>query len=285
MSAPRAGAQGVLHVARAARPTSLRELRERARTARDLRSVRALLRRLDGDRRAGSRTLAAQLERRAERCVAERRRQRRLFRLRAELFRGGAERVAGVDEVGVGPLAGPVVAAAVILPRRVDLPGLDDSKRVSARERERLAVSIRAQSFAWSVGQASVAEIDRLNIYWAALLAMRRAVHGLTTTPDQVLVDARRIPELGLPQRALVHGDRRDGTIAAASILAKVHRDALMARLDAAYPGYGLATHMGYATAAHRAAIVRRGPSPVHRRSFAPCATPSGGGAAPEAPL
>jgi ribonuclease HII len=191
------------------------------------------------------------------------------------LFRRGAQFVAGVDEVGVGPLAGPVVAAAVILPRRVDLPGLNDSKQVSASERERLATAIRCQALACSVALASVEEIDRLNIYWAALLAMRRAVTGLATTPDQVLVDARRIPDLEMPQRALVHGDGRDGSIAAASILAKVYRDALMSRLDAEYPGYGFANHMGYATPVHRAAIARRGPSPVHRRSFAPCAAPS----------
>ncbi len=252
--------------------TPLRELRDHARDARDLRVLRALLRRLHGDTRAGSRALAAQLERRAARWEDDRRRQRRLFRLRGELFRNGARFVAGVDEVGVGPLAGPVVAAAVILPRRVKLAGLNDSKQVRAAERERLAEEIREQAVASCVAEANVEEIDRINIYWAALLAMRRAVTGLSTTPDQVLVDARVIPDLALPQRALVHGDGRDGTIAAASILAKVYRDKLMGRLDESFPGYGFSQHMGYATAAHRDAIARRGPSPVHRRSFAPCA-------------
>lgn len=257
---------------RGARTAPLHLLRERAREARDLRSLRALRRQLDGDPRAGSRALAAALERREARYLEEKRRQRRLFRLRSELFRAGARAVAGVDEVGVGPLAGPVVAAAVILPRRIDLPGLNDSKLVSAADRERLADSIRDQAVAFSVAEADVEEIDRLNIYWAALLAMRRAVEGLRERPDQVLVDARTIPKLALPQRALVHGDRRDGSIAAASILAKVYRDTLMGHLDTVYPGYGFARHMGYATESHRAAIARRGPSPVHRRSFAPCA-------------
>lgn len=254
------------------RATPLQALRERARDARDLRTLRRLRRQLDGDTRSGSRDIAAQLERREARYLDEKRRQRRLFRLRAELFRSGARAVAGVDEVGVGPLAGPVVAAAVILPRRVDLPGLNDSKLVRAADRERLAASIRDQALAFSVAEADVEEIDRLNIYWAALLAMRRAVEALEKTPDQVLVDARTIPKLALPQRALVRGDRRDGTIAAASILAKVYRDALMCRLDRVYPGYGFSRHMGYATESHRAAIARRGPSPAHRRSFAPCA-------------
>ncbi len=251
---------------------SLAELRRRARTADDLRSTRALLRRLDADTRLGAQALARQLRRRESRLVDDRRRQRRLFRLRAELFRAGDRLVAGVDEVGVGPLAGPVVAAAVILPRRVRLPGLNDSKQVPPAERERLAAAIRQQAVAYRVAEADVGEIDELNIYWAALLAMRRAVQGLELRPDRVLVDARTIPDLSLPQRALVHGDGRDGSIAAASILAKVYRDALMKRLDGRFPGYGLSQHMGYATAAHRRALARRGPSPIHRRSFAPCA-------------
>ncbi len=252
--------------------SSLVELRARARAAEDLRSTRALLRRLDADTRSGAQVLARQLRRRESRMLDERRRQRRLFRLHAELFRAGDRWVAGVDEVGVGPLAGPVVAAAVILPRRVRLPGLNDSKQVPPAERERLATAIREQAVAWCVGEAAVDEIDRINIYWAALLAMRRAVEGLARAPDRVLVDARTIPGLTVPQRALVRGDGRDGSIAAASILAKVHRDGLMCRLDRRFPGYGFSQHMGYATAAHRRALARRGPSPIHRRSFAPCA-------------
>jgi ribonuclease HII len=178
--------------------------------------------------------------------------------------------VAGVDEVGVGPLAGPVVAAAVVLPPRVSLPGLDDSKQLTREDRERLDVEIRAQALAVSVAEASIEEIDRLNILRASLLAMLRAVRGLGVAPDHVLVDARTIPDLAVPQTAVVDGDARDGSIAAASIVAKVHRDALMRRLDAALPGYGFAQHKGYATREHLAALARLGPSPQHRRSFAP---------------
>lgn len=250
---------------------ALGDLRNRVRGATTLRAMRTLLRRLEGDPRAGARAMARQLERRAERHEFERRRQRRLFRLRDELLRRGARHVAGVDEVGVGPLAGPVVAAAVVLPRRSELPGLDDSKRVTPRHRERLAAAIREQALSYCVARAEVEEIDRHNIYWAALLAMRRAVEGLDVAPDHVLVDARTIPEIPFPQRALVKGDERDASIAAASILAKVDRDRWMRRLDGEHPGYGFARHMGYATAEHRAALGRLGPSPVHRRSFAPC--------------
>jgi ribonuclease HII len=194
----------------------------------------------------------------------------RLFRLRAALRRGGAERVAGVDEVGMGPLAGPVVAAAVVLPERPDLPGLDDSKCLGAKARERLARAIRGQALALGVGVVSPAEVDRLNVYRAGLEAMRRAVASLRPAPDHLLVDGRRIPGLDLPQTRIVGGDRRDGSIAAASIVAKVYRDRLMQRLGRRHPGYGFARHKGYATRAHLEALRRLGPSPAHRRSFAP---------------
>jgi ribonuclease HII len=163
------------------------------------------------------------------------------------------------------------VAAAVILPERFELPGLDDSKRLVRAARERLAAAIRAQALCFAVGHASRAEIDRHNILQASLLAMRRAVEALGTAPEHVLVDARTIPRLGIPQTAVPRGDADDASIAAASIVAKVHRDALMRRLDAAHPGYGFARHAGYATREHLAALRRLGPSPVHRRSFAPC--------------
>jgi ribonuclease HII len=195
----------------------------------------------------------------------------RLFALRRQLQREGARIVAGVDEVGVGPLAGPVVAAAIVLSDRVDLPGLDDSKRVPRHARERLADAIRAQARCVSVAEVWPEEIDRLNVYRAALEAMRRAVVGLAVAPDHVLVDARTVPALAVPQTALPQGDAEDASIAAASIVAKVHRDALMGILEREHPGYGLGRHMGYATAAHLAALRRLGPSPVHRRSFAPC--------------
>jgi len=249
-------------------------LAARARAARDARSIGRLLRALEDDRRAGAAQIAAALAARRKELRAESARISRLFALRRALAREGAAHVAGVDEVGMGPLAGPVVAAAVILPARVELDGLDDSKRVPRPERERLATAIRAQGVAIGIGEVWPPELDALNIYRAGLEAMRRAVASLATAPDHVLVDARRIPGIDAPQTALAGGDARDGSIAAASIVAKVHRDAIMTELDRAHPGYGFARHMGYATKDHLDALRRLGPSPVHRRSFAPCAPP-----------
>lgn len=180
------------------------------------------------------------------------------------------DRVAGVDEVGRGPIAGPVVAAAVILDPSRPVAGLADSKQLTARRREALAVSIRETALGWALGRAEVEEIDRLNILQASLLAMRRAVKALGAVPELALVDGNRCPELPCAVLALVGGDRRVAAISAASILAKVARDAEMVALDARYPGYGLAGHKGYPTAAHRAALQRLGPLPIHRRSFAP---------------
>jgi ribonuclease HII len=242
-----------------------------ARAARDARAIGALLDALHGDERSGAVALAEALEKRLASLRRERARVARLFALRRSLARDGALHVAGVDEVGVGPLAGPVVAAAVILQPRVKLPGLDDSKQIPAAGRERLDAMIRAQAVAIGVGEVWPPELDRLNVYHAALEAMRRAVISLATPPDHVLVDARTIPGIPTPQTALVRGDARDGSIAAASIVAKVHRDAIMARLERVHPGYGFARHMGYATPEHLDALRRLGPSPLHRRSFAPC--------------
>jgi ribonuclease HII len=174
--------------------------------------------------------------------------------------------------VGVGPLAGPVVAAAVVLPAEVELPGLDDSKRLSPAARVELDRAIRDQALALSIGEVSPAEIDRLNIFHAALEAMRRAVVGLSPPADHLLVDARRIPGVDTPQTALVHGDAIDGSIAAASIVAKVWRDDFMRRLGERYPGYGFDRHMGYPTAQHVAALQELGACEVHRRSFGPVA-------------
>jgi ribonuclease HII len=222
------------------------------------------------DPRRGARALAALLERRIAARRAEARRLSRLFARRRALFAGGARCVAGVDEVGVGPLAGPVVAAAVVLPPRVRLAGLNDSKQLRRSERERLDREIRSQALAVSLAEVPPLEIDRLNVYRAALEAMRRAVETLGLRPDHLLVDARTIPELEIPQTALVDGDARDGSIAAASIVAKVYRDALMVQLDGRHPGYGFARHKGYATREHLQALSRLGPSQVHRRSFTP---------------
>ncbi len=193
-----------------------------------------------------------------------------LLRIERSLWNAGTVHVAGVDEVGVGPLAGPVLAAAVILPPGTQLRGVDDSKKLTAARREELAEKIRAVAVAIGVGVVEVDDIDRLNIYRAALEAMRRAVTALPITPDHVLVDARRIPQIIVPQTALVDGDARSYSVAAASIVAKVARDQLMSELDRLYPQYGFRHHMGYGTAEHLAAIERYGPSPVHRRSFAP---------------
>jgi ribonuclease HII len=185
-----------------------------------------------------------------------------------EAFAAGHVRVCGVDEAGRGPLAGPVVAAAVVLPRHCDIPGLGDSKKLSARTRARLVPEIRARALAAGIGVAEADEIDRVNILQASLLAMVRAVEALGLQPDFLLVDGPHPVPSPLPQRALIGGDGRSSAIAAASILAKQHRDALMVDLGARFPGYGLESHMGYPTAAHRAAVRRLGPSPVHRRTF-----------------
>jgi ribonuclease HII len=198
--------------------------------------------------------------------------------------RHGYRRIAGVDEAGRGPLAGPVVAAAVILPRlgdcppsarralRLALPELHDSKLIAELHRERLfdAITLACAS---SVGLAEVEEIDAMGIGRASLLAMRRAVDALQCPPDFVFTDAFPIPELPFPQEAIVHGDALCRSIAAASIVAKVTRDRLMCILDMRYPGYGLAQHKGYGTGHHLASLRRLGPSPIHRRSFAPVRT------------
>lgn len=178
--------------------------------------------------------------------------------------------VAGVDEAGRGPLAGPVVAAAVILDELQPIAGLADSKRLGPVTRERLFDEIRAKALACCVAEASVDEIDRLNILQATLLAMQRAVHGLRLLPRRVLVDGNRVPALAMPARAVVKGDVSVAAISAASILAKVHRDLLCVALDAAHPQYGFAEHKGYPTAAHLAALRAHGACAAHRRSFAP---------------
>jgi ribonuclease HII len=193
---------------------------------------------------------------------------RRLLRRERELWEQGMTRVAGVDEAGVGPLAGPVVAAAVVFPCGSGVKGVDDSKRLPPERRLELAEAIRGTAACYRVALAGPEEIDALNIYQAGLLAMRRAVEGLGVEPDYVLVDGRRIPELSVPQETVIGGDAKCHAIAAASILAKTERDAAMLRFEAEYPGYGFAAHKGYPTAAHRDAIRRLGPSPIHRRSF-----------------
>lgn len=180
--------------------------------------------------------------------------------------------VAGVDEAGRGPLAGPVVAAAVILAPRRPIDGLADSKLLSAARREALAIVIRRDAHAYAVASAEVGEIDAINILQASLLAMRRAVLALGCSPDEVLVDGNRCPDLDCAMRAIVGGDRTEPSISAASILAKVERDAMLCSLDLEHPGYGFARHKGYPTPEHLEALRRLGPCVAHRRSFAPVA-------------
>jgi len=191
------------------------------------------------------------------------------FSLERARWSAGARYVAGVDEAGRGCLAGPVVAAAVVLPPDAALPGLDDSKKLTPEARAALLPLIRRQALAVGVGACSPAEVDRLNVLWAAMEAMRRAVLDLAVAPDVLLVDGNRtIPEAPWPQVALVRGDARSLSVAAASVVAKVTRDRMMEALHAEFPEYGWAGHKGYPTAAHYAALAAHGPSPHHRRSF-----------------
>ncbi|GMQ87142.1 MAG: ribonuclease HII [Gammaproteobacteria bacterium] len=185
-------------------------------------------------------------------------------------FQSLAECLAGVDEVGRGPLAGPVVAAAVILDPERPIEGLRDSKKLTERRREVLAQQIRERALAWSLGRAEVHEIDEINILQASLLAMQRAVAGLALAPELVLVDGNRCPQLDYPSQAVVRGDALVPAISAASIIAKVSRDREMTELDNSYPGYGLAKHKGYPSKAHLEALQTLGVTPVHRRSYAP---------------
>ena len=180
--------------------------------------------------------------------------------------------VCGIDEAGRGPLAGPVVAAAVILDPVNPIAGLNDSKKLSAKRRELLAVEIRAKALAWAVAEASVEEIDRINILQASLLAMQRAVEGLGMWPSHALVDGNRCPKLACTSEAIIGGDGKVASIAAASILAKTVRDAGMLELHAIYPEYGFDRHMGYPTAAHLKALREHGVTPIHRHSYAPVA-------------
>jgi len=178
--------------------------------------------------------------------------------------------IAGVDEVGRGPLAGPVITAAVILKNPIE--GVRDSKKLSARQRGKLEEIIKNEAFCFAYGRAEVEEIDRLNIHWATLLAMKRAIESLTIQPDEVLVDGVHLPEVIMPCQSIINGDDLINSIGAASILAKVLRDREMEEMDRIYPGYGFANHKGYATLEHRNALKKLGACPIHRQSYAPVA-------------
>ncbi len=189
-----------------------------------------------------------------------------------KLWKTGIEVVAGVDEAGVGPMAGPVVAAAVIFAPEKFIRGVHDSKQLTAEQRDELFGAINKGALAVGIGVAEVGEIDQLNIFWATMLASERAVEALGCVPGHVLVDGRKIPGLKLAQTRIVGGDRKSFCIAAASIIAKVTRDRIMVDFDARHPGYGFAKHKGYCTRDHFDALKKLGPSPIHRRSFAPVA-------------
>lgn len=225
---------------------------------------------LKADPRPGAKSILAAVARRRFDNRSEGQRLRTMLRYETALWSSGVETVAGVDEAGMSPLAGPVAAAAVVFAPGCRLRDLDDSKKLDAATRERLAREIRETCVAWSVAYAEVHEIDAINIYWAGLLAMRRAVEGLACRAGHLLIDARSLKDLDCPQQAIIKGDCKSASIAAASILAKTARDALMDRMDEAHPGYGFSRHKGYPVPEHLAALERLGASPIHRRSFAP---------------
>lgn len=226
------------------------------------------LNKLARDPRQGVRKMYELLKKRYEKERVERLRMQNMLNFERLLWKSGIRSIAGVDEVGMGPLAGPVVAAAVVFPSGTELGGIDDSKRLDCEQRLKLETTIRQTATAVAIGIAEVAEIDDLNIYRAGLLAMRRAVEGLSLKPEHVLVDARTIPDLGIPQNAFNKGDGINFSIAAASIIAKTYRDRLMEELEKQYPGYGFAQHKGYSTPEHQNAIRELGPCPIHRLSF-----------------
>jgi len=225
---------------------------------------------LRADPRPGAKSILDAIAKRHRDHRSEGQRLRKMLRFEQALWSAGTVHVAGVDEAGMSPLAGPVYAAAVMLSPGTRIQDVDDSKKLDAKERERLAIEIKTTAIAWAVGTASVEEIDTINIYWAGLLAMQRAVEGLGIVPQHLLIDARRLKELPMPQERLFKGDARSLSIAAASILAKTSRDAFMRDLDTKYPGYGFAKHKGYPVKEHQAALTRLGACEVHRRSFGP---------------
>jgi ribonuclease HII len=248
---------------------SIPELRERF-VERSRPVPKGLVEALEADTRQGAHQLAKLIRERWRKNRAEGQRLHNLLKFEIDLWEQGFNLVAGVDEAGMAPLAGPVVAGAVILPKHYKLKKLNDSKQILDGEvRDELAKQIKADAVVWSVGIAEVEEIDTINIYHAGLLAMRRAVEGLMQLPDFILVDARRIPHCSTPQRGIIKGDTLSASIAAASIIAKTTRDAIMTEMDSVLPGYNFATHKGYPTPEHCRCLKELGATPIHRRSFA----------------
>ena len=225
-----------------------------------------VLRKLQRDSRTGAQRLYKLLEKRFQEQKKERLRSDAMLHFERILWKAGVMHVAGVDEVGMGPLAGPVVAAAVVFPPDTEISGIDDSKALDEKSRRRLDQDIRSKAAA--IGIVEVEDIDRLNIYHAGLHAMQLAIANLSVVPQHVLVDSRTIPQVVQPQSSFDKGDGINFSIASASIVAKVYRDRMMTELDALHPGYGFASHKGYATQEHQNAIRELGPCPIHRRSF-----------------
>lgn len=231
---------------------------------------KGLVEALDCDSRQGAHHLAKLIRERWRKNRAEGQRLHNLLRFEIRLWSQGFNMIAGVDEAGMAPLAGPVIAGAVILPKNYKLKRLNDSKQIlDETVRGELAEQIKRDCIVWAVGRAEVEEIDTLNIYHAGLLAMRRAVEGLGSQPDFILVDARRIPHCATPQRGIIKGDALSASIAAASIIAKTTRDAIMTEFDSMHPGYNFKTHKGYPTPEHCRCLKELGATPIHRRSFA----------------
>lgn len=227
---------------------------------------------LESDRRSGVRALARQISAKLARSEKERIRLQGLLTFEKALLGEGYRAIAGVDEVGAGPLAGPVVAAAVLMDFTSPIEDVKDSKRLSERQRSRIELQIKDSAYSYAFGWVEAEEIDEINVYQASLLAMHRAVENLSPAPDYLLVDARTIPDVRCPQKAIIGGDNLSYAIAAASILAKQERDRFMVEMDERYPNYGFGGHKGYGTARHLKALKRLGPCPLHRKSFAPVA-------------
>jgi len=246
---------------------SLKEIQEKYGDDRVAVSAQ-VLRKLQRDPRLGARKLYKVLSKRFEEQKNERNRLDAMLHFERVLWKAGIVHIAGVDEVGMGPLAGPVVAAAVIFPPNTEIAGIDDSKALDCETRVRLDEQIRARARAIGIGVVPVEEIDRINIYHAGIRAMQTALSNLAITPQHILVDSRTIPGISQPQNSFDKGDGINFSIAAASIVAKVYRDRLMTKLDPLFPGYGFASHKGYATPEHQEAIRMLGPCAIHRRSF-----------------
>src|SRR3954468_24487160 len=225
---------------------------------------------LRADTRAGARAILALIDKRRFENRSEGQRLRKILSFETSLWESGLQAVAGVDEAGMSPLAGPVSAGAVILKPGTRIVGIDDSKKLDAAAREELAKGNKAKGESWGVGFVQVEEIDEINIYWAGIQAMQRAVRALGLAPQHLLIDAKRVKEIDIPQQAIIKGGSKSASIAAASILAKVERDAVMRTLEVRHPGYGFADHKGYPVPAHYEALARLGACAAHRRSFGP---------------